>query len=213
MSASRLDLAVVGQVLAGKLPVVFHVDRASDILVVLALASEWKLRAVVASAAEGWRVAERLAAAKVPVIVNPFDDLPRSFAALHASEANAARLAAAGVVVCLSTGETHNARKLRQAAGNAVRAGLPYDDALRAVTSSPARAFGLEARYGSVEPGMLANLVLWSGDPFETRVRPTALYVRGRQIALRSRQTTLFGRYRSLAERSRQASDGARRSR
>lgn len=193
--ASRLDLRAVGDALAGKLPVVFHVDRAADILSVLALARENKLRPVIASAAEGWKVAEAIAKAKAPVIVYPLDNLPRTFSARFVRDDNAARLHAAGASVIVSSGETHNARKLRQVAGNAVRAGLPHDAALDAVTRAPARAFGLDARYGSVEPGRVANLALWSGDPFELSTKVEALIVRGKRVSLASRQTALFERY------------------
>jgi imidazolonepropionase-like amidohydrolase len=196
LSASRLDLFAVRDALEGRLQVVFHVDRASDILAALRLAKEHKLRPILASAAEGWKVARQVAAAKVPVVIYPFDNLPRSFAALGARDDNAALLAGAGARVTISSGETHNARKLRQVAGNAIRAGLSYDAALSAVTLEPARTVGLEARYGSVEPGRVANLVVWSGDPFELSTRAEAVVIRGRNVSLRSRQTALFERYR-----------------
>jgi imidazolonepropionase-like amidohydrolase len=196
LSASRLDLLAVKEVLDGRLPVVFHVDRASDILAALRVAKQHKLRPIIASAAEGWKVRRELGAAKAPVVVYPFDNLPRSFSALGARDDNAALLASAGASVSISSGETHNARKLRQVAGNAIRAGLPYDAALAAVTLEPARAVGLAARYGSVEPGRVANLVVWSGDPFEISTRAEAVVIRGRSVSLRSRQTALFERYR-----------------
>ncbi len=193
---SRLDLQAVARTLGGKLPVVFHADRASDLLAVLDLSRQLGLRAVIASAAEGWKVAEALARAKVPVIVNPLVNGPESFAARYARDDNAARLHAAGVSVCLASGETHNARKLRQVAGNAVRAGLPADAALAAVTRNPAETFGLGKRYGALEPGLVANVVVWSGDPFELSTKVEAVVVRGTRVSLRTRQTALFERYR-----------------
>jgi imidazolonepropionase-like amidohydrolase len=196
LAASRLDLAALRDALDGRLSVVFHVDRASDILAVLGLAKTHKLRPVLASAAEAWKVAREIAAAQVPVVVYPLDNLPRSFAALGSRDDNAALLSKAGVRLALSTGETHNARKLRQVAGNAIRGGLDRDQALAAVTREPARAVGLEKRYGSVEPGRVANLVVWSGDPFELSTRAEAVIIRGRNVSLRSRQTALFERYR-----------------
>ncbi len=195
LGASRLDLEVLVRALDGKLPVVFHADRASDIRNVLALARENKLRAVIASAAEGWQVAGELAAAKVPAIVYPLDNGPRDFMALGAREENAALLAKAGVQLGLSSGESHNARKLRQIAGNAVRAGMPHADALAAVTDAPARIFGLD-RYGSPKVGRAANLALWSGDPFEISSHVAALFIRGKSVSLRTRQTALFEKYR-----------------
>jgi imidazolonepropionase-like amidohydrolase len=196
LSASRLDLVAVSEALSGKLRVVFHVDRAADIESVLALAKENKLVAVLASCAEGWKVAGEIAAAKVPVITYPLDNLPRTFAALGARDENSALMAKAGVSVVIASGETHNARKLAQIAGNAVRAGLDYDLALDAVTRAPASAVGLGARYGSVEPGYVGNVVVWSGDPFELSTRPLAVVIHGRSVPLRSRQTRLFERYK-----------------
>jgi imidazolonepropionase-like amidohydrolase len=196
LGASRLDLEVVVRALEGRLPVVFHVDRASDIVTVLALAKEHGLQAVLASAAEGWKVADAIAKAKVPAIVYPLDHGPRSFAALGAREDNAALLHQAGVTLALSTGESHNARKLRQEAGNAVRAGLPKGAALAAVTEAPATILGMAQDYGAPKAGKIANLVVWSGDPFELSTRVNQVIIRGRAVPLRSRQTALLERYR-----------------
>lgn len=195
---SRLDLEALARALDGKFPVVFHVDRAADILSALALAREFGLRAVIAGGAEGWKVTVQLAAAKVPVIVYPLAQ-PWSFDLLFARDDNATLLHAAGVVVGISTGETHNARKLRQEAGNAVRAGLPYDAALAAITQVPAEALGMGVRYGTLAPGKVANLVVWSGDPLELSTQVVDEVIRGRRMSLRSRQTVLFEKYRTLS--------------
>jgi imidazolonepropionase-like amidohydrolase len=194
---SRLDLEALAGALDGKLPVVFHVDRAADILAALGVAREFKLRPVIAGGAEAWKVARELAAAKVPVIVYPLQQLS-SFDAIGAREDNAARLFAAGVPVALSTGDTHNARKLRQVAGNAVRGGLPHDAAIAAVTRVPAEALGMGARYGTLAPGKVANLVVWSGDPLEIATRVVDVVIRGKRVPLRNRQTALFEKYRTI---------------
>jgi imidazolonepropionase-like amidohydrolase len=195
LGASQLDLDAVVATLEGTLPLVVHVDRASDILRVLALAREQRVRLVLASAAEAWKVASAIASAKVPVILYPLDAGPRSFAALGAREDNAALCARAGATVALSTGESHNARKLAQTAGNAVRAGLDHQAAIAAVTEVPARVMGMDG-YGTLAAGRVANVALWSGDPFELSTRVERLFIRGREVGLRSRQTALFERYR-----------------
>jgi len=195
---SRLDLEALASALDGKLPVVFHVDRAADILAALAVARELKLRPVIACGAEAWKVSKELSAAKVPVIVEPLEQ-PGSFDAIGAREDNAARLFAAGVPVAISTGDTHNARKLRQVAGNAVRSGLPHEAAIAAITRVPAEALGLGARYGTLAPGKVANLVVWSGDPLEIGTRVVELVIRGKRVSLRNRQTALFEKYRVIA--------------
>ena len=195
---SRLDLEALAGALDGKLPVVFHVDRGADILAALGVAREMKLRPVIAGGAEAWKVARELAVAKVPVIVYPLEQ-PSSFDSIGAREDNAARLHAAGVSVGISTGATHNARKLRQVAGNAVRAGLPHGAAIAAITRVPAEALGLGGRYGTLAPGKVANLAIWSGDPLELSTRVVDLVIRGQRVSLRSRQTALFERYRTLS--------------
>lgn len=194
---SRLDLEALASCLDQKLPVIFHVNRAPEILAALAIAREFKLKPVIAGGAEAHRVAKELAAAKVPVIVFPFAD-PSSFDALAARDDNAALLHAAGVEVAIATGETHNARKLRQMAGNAVRAGLPHEAAIAAITRVPAEAVGLGARYGSIAPGKVANVVVWSADPLELSTQIVDVVIRGKRVTLKNRQSALLEKYRRI---------------
>ncbi len=196
VNASRADLVTLGWALDRQLPVVFHADRSTDLLAALEFAKQYRLRPVLASAAEAWKVAPQIAAARAPVIVNPLDAGPGNFSSLGAREDNAAILEKAGVTVAFTTGETHNARKLRQVAGNAVRAGMSKSGALDAVTRAPAAAVGMADDYGTIAKGKVANIVVWSGDPFETSTAVTAVIIRGREVPLRSRQTELFERYR-----------------
>jgi imidazolonepropionase-like amidohydrolase len=203
---SRLDLealtlaigggAAQGPLPAGKVPVVFHVNRAADILAALGVAKEMGLRAIIAGGAEAWKVREALAAAKTPVIALPLEADPDSFDTIAAREDNAALLHAAGVPLALSTGSTHHARKLRQVAGIAVRAGLPHAAAITALTRGAAEALGMGARYGTLAKGLVANVVVWSGDPLELSSRPAHVIVRGQVASLRNRQTELLDRYR-----------------
>lgn len=204
VAASRLDLealipAVVAGAPGGPLPFIVEANRATDILAALRFAREEKVRLILTGCDEGWRVADRIAAAKVPVIVSAIQDLPASFDSIGARLDGAALLHKAGVKLAISAlaGEPHNARTLRFEAGNAVAHGLPWDAALDAVTRAPAEIFGLADR-GTLEPGRIANVVVWSGDPFETRTRVRALFIRGRSIPLVSRQTLLRDRYRDL---------------
>ncbi|HEY5612473.1 MAG TPA: amidohydrolase family protein, partial [Lysobacter sp.] len=110
---------------------------------------------------------------------------------------NAARLRAAGVAVGFSQGgdASHNARKVRQLAGNAVAAGLPWADGLAGITSVPADAFGVGGEVGRIAPGQRADLVLWSGDPLEVSSVALQVWLDGRAITMRSRQTDLRDRY------------------
>src|SRR5690606_7833988 len=119
-------------------------------------------------AAQGWKVADALAEADVPVVVQPTANLPLGLDQLGARLDNAALLHAAGVRVGIAVlGEAHNVRNVTQEAGIAVAHGLPPEAALRAVTLELARIYGMDAHYGSLAPGKVANLVVWDGDPFE----------------------------------------------
>lgn len=198
LAHSRLDMEALQPVLGGEMPLVVRADRATDILAVLRLAREYDLRPIVAGGAEAWMVADSLAAAGTPVIVKPLTNLPSGFEELGARFDNAALLHEAGVPLVLSSFDTHNARNLRYEAGNAVRFGLPWEAALRAVTLAPAEALGVEDRYGSLEPGKVANLVVWSGDPFELSTAAEAVIIRGEVVPESSRQRELLERYRSL---------------
>lgn len=195
---SRLDLERLQDVLAGRVPVVVGVSRASDILEVLSLAASYGLRLVLSGAEEAHLVRADLAQARVPVIVQPLANLPSSFSALATRYDNAALLEAAGVKVLLSAGSAHDIRNLRQQAANAVAFGLPREKALSTMTSRVAEVFGMDRDYGSVARGKVANLVVWQGDPLSLSAWPTAAFVRGRAVTLSSRQTELFHRYRDL---------------
>jgi len=197
LAAPAADLEALLPVLRGQRPLIVIANRRSDIETALRIAQEYKLKLILAGAAEGWMIAERIARAGVPVLVQPLDNIP-SYDGLGVRYENAARLARAGVKVALLETDTHNARNLRQQAGNAVSYGMPWDQALRAVTLAPAEIFGVAQRYGSLEPGKVANVVVWSGDPFEFTTGVERVFIRGREIPLRSRQTELFERYRSL---------------
>lgn len=199
LAAPLADLEALQPVLAGSLPLLVRCDRRSDIVAALALAAEYKLRLIIAGGAEAWMVADRLAAAQVPVVLAPLTNIP-SYDGLGARYDNAARLVRAGVRVAFYTAEfaTLNARVVKQEAGNAVSYGLPWDAALRAVTLTPAEIYGLAAKYGSLEPGKVANVVVWSGDPFEFSTAVEHVFIRGQEIPLVSRQTELLNRYRTL---------------
>jgi imidazolonepropionase-like amidohydrolase len=197
-SLSRLDLDALVPVVKGELPIVVTVQRASDIEAALRLAKERRLRLILFGCDEGWMVADQIAAAKVPVLMNPLDDLPGTFESLGATLENAARMARAGVTLAFASGDAHNARNLRQAAGNAVANGLPWEAALQAMTVNPARIWHLEDRYGTLEPGKDADVVIWDGDPLEVTSGAVTVFIRGAEMPQKTRQTELRDRYKHL---------------
>lgn len=198
LSARRIDLEALVPVVEGRLPLVVNVDRASDIETTLDLAKEFGLKVIVLGGAEAWKVADRLAADKVPVLTGGLDNIPSSFATLGARQENAGLLAKAGVplVIVESPGDAFNVRNLRQEAGNAVAYGLSWGAALKAVTLGPAEVFGVADGVGSLQPGRDANVVVWSGDPFEFATTVEHVFVHGRQVKRPSRQDELTDKYK-----------------
>jgi imidazolonepropionase-like amidohydrolase len=199
LALSRADLEALIPVVQGQMPLVAVANRASDIRAVLKLARDEKLKLVLTGAAEAWRVAPEIAAAGVPVILNPVLNRPTSFETLGSTLENAARLEKAGVTVAIEGNSgAHRAHEMRYNAGIASANGMSRQGALAAITINPARIFGVADRLGSLEPGKDADLVLWSGDPFEPLSRPQLILVRGEAQPLRSRQLDLRDRYLDL---------------
>jgi imidazolonepropionase-like amidohydrolase len=194
---SRLDLEALVPVVRGEEPIVIDVNRASDILSAMRLAHEYNLKLILAGVAEGWMVARDIAAARIPVIMDPMRNLP-SFEGLGITLENAARLNAAGVNVIVASFDSHNSRNIKQQVGNAISYGLPYDAALRAVTINPARLWGIDDHYGTLAVGQAADVVVWSGDPFELTTTAEHVFINGREMSKDTRQEELFRRYRTL---------------
>ena len=189
--------ATLAKYLNGGGRVVVAVNRAADIRQLMRWSARHNVRIAIAGGAEAWQLAPQLAQAKVPVFVNPLGNLPADFDQIGATMENAARLRAAGVQVGFSQAgdASHNARKIRQLAGNAVANGLPWEDGLAGLTRVPAEAFGVGDRVGTIAPGKLADLVLWSGDPLDVANTAEQVWLGGRAIPMRSRQTELRDRY------------------
>jgi imidazolonepropionase-like amidohydrolase len=176
---------------------VVRIQRAADIIRLLRWSKQRGVNIALLGASEAWKVAPQIAAANVPVFVNSLANLPADFDELGATLENAARLHAAGVRVSFSqSGDaSHNARKIRQLAGNAVANGLPWEAALAGLTSVPASSFGIGDQLGTIAVGQRADLVLWSGDPLDVAHVAQQVWLDGRAIPMRSRQTDLRDRY------------------
>ncbi len=199
LAAHRLDLEALVPVLDRRTPLVVSAHRASDLLALVELATDLRIDVVAIGGTQAWQVADELARAKVPVVIQPSQNLPGSYDMIGARLDNAALLAQAGVEVGIAVlGESHNVRNVTQEAGIAIAHGLPRDKALAAITLNIARAYGMDAHYGSIAAGKVANLVVWDGDPFELSQRPSAVWIRGKPITMRSRQTELRDRYLDL---------------
>ena len=202
-SASRLDLLAMIPVVEGRLPLLVVADKATDIDAALRLGRENDIKIMIGGGAEAWLVADKLAAAKVPVFTGAMSNIPGSFNALGQNQENAGLLRRAGIpVVLIGNGggdeETFNVRNIKVEAGNAVSYGMTWNDALRAITLTPAEVFGVADRIGSLQAGRDANVVVWSGDPFEFTSAPEHVFVQGREFTEPDRQQLLTERYKTL---------------
>lgn len=196
------DIKALGAILSRDQPLIVSANSANDILNLIRLKNAYRIRVMIVGGSEAWRVARPLAAANIPVILDPMFNLPSQFEDLDATLKNAARLDKAGVKIAFYNPQgfgAHNLRLLTQQAGNAVAEGLDYEAALAALTINPAEMFGLEAQLGSLEPGKIADVVVWDGDPLELTTRPEAVFINGRAQDLNNRQIMLRKRYRDLS--------------
>ena len=192
-SLSHRDLEALLPVLEGEQPLLIAVHRKQDIITVIDVAERYNLKLVLSGVEEGWRVADRIAAAGIPVIINPLANLPQSYETLGARLDNAKLLHEAGVKVLLSNYDTANAHLLRLGAGIAVANGLPHNVALAAITSAPADVFAGGGKL--LAQGSDADIVIWSGDPLEVTSVVIQVIADGKPLSLASRASRLRDRY------------------
>ncbi|MDB5671378.1 MAG: amidohydrolase, partial [Alphaproteobacteria bacterium] len=208
---TRFDAAALVPVLQGRQYLLVHVERASDILQVIALKREFPaLKLVIVGAAEGWTVAREIAASGIPVIASALTDLPNTFEQVASTQSNVGRMKAAGVAVSIGMIDDEEARYVKlekQYAGNLVAigrlpgaTGLSWAQALAAITSAPAEAIGMGEEIGSLRPGRRADVVVWDGDPLENASVPQMVLIDGVQQRLDNHQTRLRDRYRTPGE-------------
>jgi imidazolonepropionase-like amidohydrolase len=203
-AASRLDLEAMIPVVEGKLPLLVQADKATDIDAAMRVAKEENIKIMIGGGSEAWLIADKLAAARSPVLTGAMNNIPGSFQTLASAQENAGILSKAGVQVLIvgnaggGDEEAFNVRNIKQEAGNAVAYGMSWNDALRAVTLTPAEVFGVADRVGSLQAGRDGNVVIWSGDPFEFTTVAEHVYVRGREYLAPDRQQLLTEKYKHL---------------
>ena len=208
---TRQDAAALLPVVNGEVRLLVHVERAADIINVLKLRDEFPaLKLVLVGVSEGWLVADRIAAAGVPVIASALNDLPSDFEKIAATQSNIGRMKRAGVTVAIGMINDSDAHKLHyspQYAGNLVAlqnvpgaTGLTWDEAFATISSGPAQALGIDTMLGSLKPGRQGDVVIWDGDPLELSSAPVAVMIDGVQQPLANRQAKLRDRYRTPQE-------------
>ncbi|WP_265562339.1 amidohydrolase family protein [Sphingomicrobium arenosum] len=203
------DIEALGPVVAGEVPMMVVANRAVDIVNLIRLKREFRnLDLILLGASEGHLVADQIAAAGIPVIVEPTQNRPGSFESLASTQSNAGRMVAAGVEVSaaqINDFVTRGAQNGRQMAGNLVaigrvpgHTGLSWGQAFATITSTPASMIGMDGEIGVLAPGARADVVLWSGDPLELTSHAERVWIDGVEQSLENRQTALARRYRSL---------------
>lgn len=198
---SEVDAEALQPFARGEGLFIVQIDAVQDLRQLLTFArANPQLRFAIYGGAEAWQIAPELAAAKIPVIVDPLVNLPDHFEHMSARLDNAALLQKAGVVVAIAPAagsvDAHQTRLVLQLAGNAVANGMPWDAAFAAVTKTPAAIFGVSRDFGTLEAGKVADVVVWDGDPLDVLSAPTAVLIAGEETSLESRQTRLRDRYR-----------------
>lgn len=194
LSQSRENLQALYPVLDAVQPLIIHAHRADDILRLVKLAQKYQIKLVIEGGGEAWMVAELLADAQVPVIIDPISNIP-TFESLTVRLDGAAKLYQAGVKLLFTGGGSHNAYLVRQSAGNAVAHGLPAEAAIEAMTINTAEVFDIK-NYGQLRAGMDADIVIWDGDPLEVTSLPDWVMIQGVVQPLVSRASRLRDRYR-----------------
>jgi imidazolonepropionase-like amidohydrolase len=187
-------LAALVPAVRGQMPVIFPADRAGDIRAAINFAQEMKLKPIILGGGDAWQVATLLRDRKVPVILGGTLLLPsREDDPYDVNFSVAAKLAQAGVQFAIASGDDGaDVRNLPYVAGMAAAFGLPKAEALKAVTLYPAQIYGVADRFGSIEVGKTANLVVTDGDILEARTNTKALFIDGRPVPLGSKHVDLY---------------------
>ena len=191
-----LKLEALVPVIRGELPVLVFADKARDIRNAVEFCEKQKLKMILAGGAEAYKVKDLLRSKSIPVILGPTLTLPREeddpYDRLLTQPAE---LAASGVKFAFGSFDNSFSRRLGQQAANAVAYGLPYDEALKAVTLYPAQIFGLADQVGTLESGKIANLIVTNGDPLELTTEVRYLFIKGQLTSLDNKQKALYEKY------------------
>ena len=191
-----LKLEALVPVVRGELPVLVFADRAREIRNAVEFCDKQKLRMILAGGSEAYKVKDLLRSKEIPVILRPMLSLPlEDDDPYDRLLSQPAELSAAGVKFAIASFDNSFARRLGQNAANAVAYGLPYDEALRAVTLYPAQIFGLANQLGTLEQGKLANLIVTNGDPLELTTDVKYLFIKGQLTSTNNRHKSLYEKY------------------
>ena len=194
------DLKALYKLVNDELPLIIKANRASDLLKLIKLKEKYDLNLIIMGAQEAGLVASRIAESKIPLIINPINNIPESFDELGANIELAGKLEDLGITLMFNAPRDHNYHLIRQGAGVAVANGMSYAGALKALTLSPVEVFKLGNR-GQIAPGKIADLIIWDADPLEPSSMPEKVFINGEDIDLTSRMSRLTERYTKNKEK------------
>jgi len=183
-------------VLEGKVPVAVTAARATTIHDAVKWAKKQNIKLVILQPREIGKAAADLKAENVPVIFGRVLALPETEdSAYDEAFTLPAEAYKAGVKFGFGTFTNEFVRNIPYQAATAVAFGLPYEEALKAVTINPAQIWGTGDQVGSVEKGKVADLMVTDGDPLEIQTQVKHLYIKGKEVSLENKQTRLYQRY------------------
>jgi imidazolonepropionase-like amidohydrolase len=192
-----LKLEAVVPYLDGKKQIVLAAEEPSDLETAVGLAKEFNLKFVLNHISFTQPVLDYVAGLKVPVIVGPIYENPKPDERYDAVYSLPAQLYKRGVKIAFASYDAHQVRNLPYQAGFAVAFGLPYDEALKALTLNPAEMWGVADKLGSLDAGKTANIVVSTGDPLDVASDVKQVYIEGKAVPMTSRQTRLRDQYSS----------------
>jgi len=181
--------------LKGEKPVVLGAYESHDVETAMALAQEFHLKVVLNHVTHSQDILDKIAAYHVPVIFGPIYDFPGADGRYDAVYSMPAELQKRGIKIAFASYGVEFNRNLPYAAGYAVAFGLPYDEALKAITLNPAEIWGMGDKLGSLDVGKTANVVIATGDPLDVRTSVKQVYIDGVAIPMETRQTRLRDEY------------------
>ena len=194
------DIRALYELVNNNLPLIMKAHRASDILKLIEIKEEFDLNLIIMGAQEASLVASKISKSKIPLIINPINNIPGSFDELASNIEMASRLEKEGIEVMFNAPRDHNYHLIRQGAGIAVANGMTYDGALKAITSVPAKVFNLKNR-GQISEGYFADIVIWDADPLEPSSMPEYLFINGKNVDMTTRSSRLRDRYTKEPEK------------
>ena len=194
MNLHPRDMRALYQLVNNNLPLIIKSHRASDLLKIIELKEKYNLNIIIMGAQEASLVSDELAEHNIPLIFDPMNNIPESFDELASNIQMASKLEEAGIEMMFTVSRSHNYHLIRQGAGVAVANGLSYGAAIRALSSTPAKVFGIKDR-GTIESGKIADLIIWEADPLEPSSMPEFVFINGENIDLTTRSSRLRDRY------------------